>query len=316
MNDNPPPSGEDAFFDQLFHNLPKPPPQLVLPPGDDCAAWRMPDGNLLLLAVDQLIGDRHYLSQGEHATSPERAGRKLLARNLSDIAAMGGIPTTCLLAAAFAPTRGQEWISRYYNGILRLAKEYNVAMVGGDLATTARGDDIGSITILGTVEPQNLLKRSGAHAGDLLFATGTFGSSFPTEWHLDFTPRCQEGRWLATHHFASACMDVSDGLLLDLARMCRASHTGLVLELPNIPRRTHNTTLQQACTDGEDYELIFAVPPEKMAPLQKEWPFSTKLTCLGYFDDSLQMTTPDGNTLTPQGWDHLTSKAHRDGDST
>jgi len=298
-------TGEDSFFAKLFQALPEMPASVVVPPGDDCAGIRFGDGRLLLVAVDQLVGDRHYRTDGENATSPRLAGRKLLARNLSDIAAMGGHPTFCLLAGAFPKSRAQSWLEEYYGGIIDTARAYAVSMIGGDFAATAKGDEVGSLTILGEVEESLVLLRSGAHPGDLLYATGCFGSSFPTGHHLKFTPRCQEGRWLATHRLACAAMDVSDGLLVDLARICRASGVGCQLDLTRIPRRTPQTTLQQALTDGEDYELLFAVPAAAGQELRQKWPFQTPLTRLGVFDSSGALSDQEGQPLSIAGWDHF-----------
>ena len=298
-------TGEDSFFARLFQNLPTMPESVVVPPGDDCAGVRIGEGRLLLVAVDQLVGDRHYWATGEDATPPRLAGRKLLARNLSDIAAMGGFPTFCLLAGAFPKSRPQSWLEEYYGGIIDTAHEYSVAMIGGDFAATAKGDEVASLTILGEVEEQQVLLRSGAHPGDCLYATGCFGSSFPSGHHLKFMPRCQEGRWLATHRLACAAMDVSDGLLVDLARICRASGVGCQLDLNRIPRRTAQTTIQQALTDGEDYELLFAVPSAAEQELLRLWPFQTALTRLGAFDASGMMSDQDGRPLSIAGWDHF-----------
>ena len=108
---------EDAFLAQLFASLPVPGPQVAIPPGDDCAALRIADGQLLLLAVDQVVGGKHYFAAGPEATAAELVGRKLLARNLSDIAAMAGAPRFCLVAAGVGPNRDQTWLARFFAGI-------------------------------------------------------------------------------------------------------------------------------------------------------------------------------------------------------
>ncbi|MDD4098596.1 MAG: thiamine-phosphate kinase [Lentisphaeria bacterium] len=295
---------EDEFFAGLFRRLPAFPAAVVIPPGDDCAAVAWGDGRLLLLAVDQVVGDRHYVSRGEQATPPRLAGRKLLARNLSDIAAMGGRPTLCLLAGAFAKDRDDAWLRDFYDGIIALAAEYGVSMVGGDFAATPH-DDVASLTILGEVAADQVVRRSGARPGDRLYATGCFGDSFASQHHLLFAPRCAEGQWLAQQRLARAMMDVSDGLLRDAARICMASGVGLTLDLEAVPRRGA-ATLEQACGDGEDFELIFAVPPELAATLAAGWPFAdTPLTCLGEFTGATGLRDSSGQPLKVAGWDHF-----------
>ena len=297
---------EDAFFARLFARLPKPSDAWVVPPGDDCAALAH-GSELLLLAVDQIVGGKHYYLTGPHETPPEAAGRKLLARNLSDIAAMGGVPTACLLAGAFGPGRDPSWLERFYDGTIALADEYNVTMVGGDLASTPN-DDVASLTILGRVEADRVCRRSGARPGDVLLATGTFGSSLGTGHHLSFTPRCREGRWLATHGFAHAMMDVSDGLLLDASRICQASQVALRLDPDAVPRRTPQTTVAQALGDGEDYELLVAVGEEEEAALLAQWPFAdVPLTPVGRFLAAAvpQIVDSTGQPIAVQGYDHL-----------
>lgn len=302
------PISEDDFFNNLFKRLPNTPQSVIVPPGDDCAATKSENGMLLLSAVDQIVGDRHYLSNGPDATHPFLAGRKLVSRNVSDIGAMGGIPKFCLLAGAFSKERTANWLNAFYDGVIRSAREYGIHMIGGDLAATAHGDDVASLTILGEIEENLLLKRNGASPGDAFFATGVFGQSFQTGHHLAFTPRYQEGRWLAKQQLVNAMMDVSDGLILDASRICRKSNTGLTLDLKAIPRRTDSTTIQQACQDGEDYELIFAVSPEKISQLLSSWPFpQTKLTLLGYFNDSKSISDLNGNNISIKGWDHLSA---------
>lgn len=296
---------EDLFFARLFARLPAPDSAWVVPPGDDCAALAFGD-QLLLIAVDQIVGGKHYYLDGPDAATPEAAGRKLLARNLSDIAAMGGTPTACLLAGAFGPRRDPAWIERFYDGVIAIARDYGVAMVGGDLASTP-ADEVASLTILGRVEPARVCRRSGARAGDVLVATGCFGSSLGTGHHLTFTPRCREGRWLAEHGYPTAMMDVTDGLLLDASRICRASGVALRLNPPVVPRRTAHTTVEQALGDGEDYELLVAVAPDRLPPLLSEWPFAdVPLTAVGEFlSGPPAIVDPQGNALAACGYDHL-----------
>ena len=237
-------------------------------PGDDCAAIDLGNGTLLLAAVDQLIADVHYLGE---KTPPEEAGLKLLKRNLSDIAAMGGVPRWALLTVA-AGGRDNDWISRFLLAVAEGCRKYGVSLTGGDLAGLPRQyhGDVSTLTILGTAERETIQLRSGAKAGDRVFVTGTLGNSFYSEHHLHFEPRLREGRFLAQHGFARAMMDISDGLLLDAGRMAESSALTMVLDPAALPLR-EGADIAGALGDGEDYELLFAVPPEKVESLLQAW---------------------------------------------
>lgn len=296
---------EDAFLARLFASIPPGPKALAIPPGDDCAAIDLGDGRWLLVAVDQVVGDRHYVQSGTPATPPELAGRKVLARNLSDIAAMGGRPTYCLVCGAFGPGCAEDWIRHFYQGILDLAARHQVAMVGGDLAV-APADTVVSVTILGEVPAGGAVCRAGARPGDEFWVTGCFGDSFPTGHHLTFEPRCAEGAWLAANGYAHAMMDVSDGLVLDATRMCRASGLALRLDTAAVPRRLATTRLEAALSDGEDYELIVAVPPDRAHELARRWPFKTALARVGTFAaGAAGVSDLAGQSLGEEGYDHF-----------
>ncbi len=296
---------EDAFLARLFAGLPPPPPGVVIAPGDDGAAIDLGGGRWLLLAVDQVVGDRHYVQHGPEPTPPELAGRKLLARNLSDIAAMGGVPTCCLVAGAFGPDCDDDWLRRFYQGIQDLAAEHGVAMIGGDLAVTPR-DTVASLTILGEVAAGKALGRAGARPGDEFWVTGSFGDSFETGHHLTFQPRCAEGLWLGRSGRVHAMMDVSDGLLLDATRLCRSSGLALRLDPMAVPRRRPATTLAAALSAGEDYELILAVPAGAGEALRAAWPFAAALTRVGAFlAGRPEVMDLSGRPLGAGGYDHF-----------
>jgi thiamine-monophosphate kinase len=296
---------EDAFLASLLARLPAAPGCLVIPPGDDCAAIDLGDGRWWLLAVDQVVGDRHYLQSGPAATAPELVGRKVLARNLSDIAAMGGVPTACLVAGAFGPTCDEEWLRRFFAGLLELAGRYRVSMIGGDLARTP-ADTVVSLTILGEIAAGKAVRRAGALPGDEFWVTGTFGDSFPSGHHLTFEPRCAEGAWLAGGGYAHAMMDVSDGLLLDASRICRASGVSLLLDPEAVPRRTAATSVASALSAGEDYELIVAVPGGLAAAMASAWPFQTPFRRVGTFVAGEGVVCDrHGRPLGQGGYDHF-----------
>ncbi len=283
---------------------------VVVGPGDDCAAVENGD-SLMLLAVDQLISGIHYLPD----TAPERVAAKLLKRNLSDIAAMGGRPVHAVLSIA-SSRHDEAWFLAFYDGLNDVAAKFGVSICGGDLASLPDNyqgaGEVLSLSITGQVRRKNICLRSNARPGDLLYCTGCFGNSFATEHHLDFIPRVKEGEWLAGT-YTIAAIDVSDGLLLDLERIAVASQLDVTLELGKIPLRA-GANIEAALKDGEDYELLFAVPLERAEQLEKTWEFSqTKLTCIGKFihDGEGIIYDSSGNNLSElriKGYEHTTQK--------
>jgi thiamine-monophosphate kinase len=269
---------EDAFIAGLLPRLIAD-DGVVIPSGDDCAALAWTDGTLLLLAVDQVSSGHHYVAD----CPPELAGRKLLARNLSDIAAMGGRPRYALLAQSVPTDCAAEWVEAFVQGVIDLGNDYDVKLIGGDLA--GGGAKNASLTIIGDVSTDTVCRRSGAAGGERIFVTGDFGGSLASDKHLRFMPRIDEGAWLAGHG-ATAMIDVSDGLLKDLERICAASDVGAVVLENRIPRTEISGTsvdVDRAWLDGEDYELIIAVSPDIVPVITREWPFETRLTDIGGF---------------------------------
>ena len=235
-------------------------------PGDDCAGVLPTPGKMLLCAADQVIEKVHFLPD----TPPEAAGAKLMNRNLSDIAAMGGVPRWALLTLA-GNGHSEAWNLAFLRGAADAGKPSHTRVVGGDLAGLPAPGVVATLTILGEVDPDCAVRRSGAKVGDRLFVTGRLGGSFPSGRHLHFTPRLAEGRFLGEGRFASAMLDVSDGLLLDASRLASASRIGLRLRLDQIPVNP-DSDLAGALGDGEDYELLFTVPAERVAELRRSWP--------------------------------------------
>ena len=256
---------EESFVRKLTAMFPQS-PEVKVGPGDDCAVLDLGTPDLLLAAVDQVISDVHYTRE----TAPEAIAGKLLKRNISDIASMGGIPTHALLSLAVDPM-DEDWLLAFHRGIADLASQYGISVIGGDMARLFAPGQALSLTILGKVERGKLCLRSHAGEGDLLFATGGFGNSFRSGHHLDFTPRLKEARFLAGD-FTCAMQDVSDGLLKDAARMAEASGLALRLEPDSVPRRA-GASEESALTEGEDYELLFAVPEKLRSRLESDASF-------------------------------------------
>lgn len=220
--------------------------------GDDCAVIRPAGNQDLLFTTDLTIEGVHFTRE----MRPEHVGHRACARSLSDIAAMGGTPKYCLVSLAFAPWTDQRWIDRFYRGLNALLRSVQATIAGGDISHAAQL--MCDIMMCGSVPKGGALLRSGAKVGHALYVSGDLGG-----WtHRPFPhPRLDAGRKLLGK--ASACIDISDGLALDLQRLCKAS--GVAAELETVPVLP-GATLQQALHDGEDYELLFTVPPGMRAP--------------------------------------------------
>ena len=225
--------------------------------GDDCAVINMPGNNQLLAAADQVIENIHFLPD----TPPEDAGKKLMNRNLSDIAAMGGVPLTALLTIA-SNGKDNEYIERFISGAAQAGMVFDVPVCGGDTASLAGIGFCATLTILGEVPCGKAILRSGARPGDFVYVTGCIGNSFYSGHHLDFVPRLKEGAFLRGR--ASAMLDISDGLLLDAMRLAKSSNVSLMLDLASVPLRA-GAVAPGAFSDGEDYELLFTASEQLTA---------------------------------------------------
>jgi len=285
---------EDALIDQLTRSLPQGQGTFV-GIGDDCAVTHSPrKGELLLLKTDCIVEGIHFAKDA----AATQVGWKALCRAISDIAACGGIPTHALITFAAPPDLPVRWLKSAYRGLARAARQFEIGIVGGESARSPKTFFL-SVTLIGRVLQRHLVLRSGAQPGDSLFVTGRLGGSLRGH-HLRFTPRLWEARWLTAHFPIHAMMDLSDGLGSDLPRMARASHTGFKIQPQSIPKNS-GCSFEQALTDGEDYELLFAISPQNEKLLFKQWPFPRlKLTKIG------QMTAhPKQSSPLPPGYDHF-----------
>ncbi len=247
------------------------PPSLSIPIGDDCAEVEFA-GEKLLAAADQVVEGIHFAP----GTDPAAAGRKLLCRNLSDIAAMGGTPLWALLTLA-ASGKTPEQLLEFSRGVAEAAKLYACPVIGGDVSALAAPGLAATLTILGKSPAAGAIRRGGAQVGDNVYLTGKVGNSYASGRHLSFTPRLAEGGFLAEHQLATAMLDISDGLLADAARMARASQVAVELDPEDIPLY-EDAALPAALSDGEDYELLFTSSQR----LEEFWPAKlTSITCIG-----------------------------------
>jgi thiamine-monophosphate kinase len=250
-----------------------------------------------------LLEDIHF----RRATHPpEDAGHNALARGLSDIAAMGGAPRFCLLSLAIPAWADQVWVDRFYSGFLRLARQTATPLAGGDLAHAERLAC--DVIVCGAVPRGRALLRAGAKAGDGIYVSGKLGGSAlglatgkGRAWkvHLRPEPRLALGRFLRERLHATAAMDLSDGLSLDLNRMCVASRVSAAVAPPPI---YPGATLDQALHGGEDYELLFTLPPRSRPPASFE---GIPLTRIGTIGKAPVRILLDGQPLPPLGFDHF-----------
>ncbi len=256
--------GEDRLIADLVAGL-KSRPDVVAGPGDDCAVVAAPESNsLLLLKTDCVVEGVHFLPNEK----PSAVGAKAMARTLSDFAAMSGLPQFALITLVAPPERAVRWTREFYRGLRKVADRFEVAIVGGETSGT-KGPAMISISAVGSVEKDRWVSRADGQPNDALFVTGRLGGSLRRK-HLDFTPRIVEARWLTAHFSIHAMMDLSDGLGADLPRLARASGTGFEVDELALPRN-RGCTIEQAISDGEDYELLLAISPDDAATLQKKW---------------------------------------------
>ncbi len=255
---------------------------VLLGVGDDGAVLETPAGRKLVIAMDTIVVGVHF----PEGTDPADIGYRALAVNLSDLAAMGAQPAWMTLSLSL-PHADEQWISAFASGLFELADRYQVVLVGGD---TVRGPLVITVQVAGWVEDDRWLTRSGARVGDLLFVSGTPGEAAAglaviqkdmqrgtaavqlTRRFLRPEPRVELGERLRT--LASAAMDVSDGLLTDLGKLCAASGCGALLDIDALPRSVAMRELfdADACVDyalagGDDYEIIFTIPRERVSEL-------------------------------------------------
>lgn len=302
-------TGEFSFISWLRARTPGV-AHVLVGPGDD-AAVLAPSTRPQLVTVDMLMDgtDFHMAEVGGRA-----AGRKAMAVNLSDIAAMAGIPTAAVVSVALPQSNGRQLGEELYLGLLEVADAFGVAIVGGD-TNSWDGPLVISVTLLGEVTERGPVLRSGAKPGDWLLVTGPLGGSIRGR-HLTFTPRVQEALQLHAAADLHAMIDISDGLAADLNHILEESRCGAVLVAEAIPitpdvlelsRTSGKSPLQHALGDGEDFELISAVAPADGEKLLREQPVAgITLVKIGEcVDAGLWLEEGGARTeLAPTGWVH------------
>ena len=305
-------------------------PQLKLGIGDDAALLKVASGHQVVVTTDFSLEGVHFRRDWHSA---ESAGHRCLARGLSDLAAMGAKPVAAFLSLALPKNLAGTWADGFFTGLLALAAQHKIPLAGGDLASCpsrhAQGKVLADIVLVGSVPTGHALLRSAARAGDILYVTGSLGgsaaelSAIPgrqktprhpalnskAQPHFFPKPRIAAGLALRKLRKRIACLDISDGLALDLCRLCEASKISAELDearLPIAPRATQ----QQAFTGGEDYELLFTAPPgvriarkvggvaiTRIGRMVKSRPRQPQITLL----------RPDGSRqpLAAEGWEYF-----------
>jgi thiamine-monophosphate kinase len=266
-------SGEFAYIDWL-RRLTPPDPRVLIGPGDDTAALQLTPGATCLVTTDMLLeGSCFRLSEA----GPRRVGRKAMAVNLSDIAAMAGRPVAAVVSAGLPRSGGRALAEELYRGLREVADAFTTAIVGGD-TNSWDGPLVLSVTLLGEATARGPVRRNGARPGDWLLVTGPLGGSILGK-HLDFTPRVREALQLHALADLHAMIDISDGLSADVHHLCEESRCGAVLRAEAIPltaaaqgMNDGRSPLDHALADGEDFELVFALPEEQARGLLREQP--------------------------------------------
>ncbi len=279
--------------------------QIIVGPGDDCAVIRSATGERSLLTVDQLVEGRHFTSD----TDIDLIARKAIARSVSDIAAMGGVPSWAL-AAGVLP-KDDPHSNELFDALHKWAQHWRCPLIGGDIATHASPNHplTLTITIGGTMDSgSNPVLRSTAQPGDLLYVTGPLGDSFKSDHHLTFEPRIAAGQWAAKNN-AHAMMDISDGLGRDCDRIAKASGVCIEIDAAKVPMNPGCKDWQQAVSEGEDYELLIALEPNASianAPMQLLGPIGTVRSCNPNEKPGSTIVDPGGNVhdADQHGWEH------------
>jgi thiamine-monophosphate kinase len=316
-------------------------PDVVLGVGDDCAILDLNSDKLLLTTCDSLVEGVHFTRQ---FSSPEQIGRKALAVNLSDIAAMGGEPRYALVSLVLSSDLSRSYLDTLYTGLRHEAARYSTVIVGGNIASSGRSASLViDITLLGTIERGHALTRTGAQSGDTLLVTGSLGAAAAGLYTLLHpnpryprgaqevlraayrTPqaRVRVGRVLSQFGPAvvTAMLDISDGLSGDLSHLCTQSNVGARVELAHLPlspairslaASIHYDAFSWALHGGEDYELLFSVSPGNEQRVIEAVHSATGIlvTPIGTLlppESGMKLLSSDGqeNVLRIQSWNHL-----------
>ena len=295
--------GEDRLLSQLLPDLPLA-KAVVNGPGDDCAVVETRDRrNFLVLKTDCVVAGVHFLATANALD----VGWKAMMRPLSDFAATSAMPQFALITLIAPEQTKVERVEGLYHGLRRAAKRFKVSIVGGEMSSTS-GPMAVSVNVVGFVERDRCVSRRGGKVGDDLFVTGRLGGAMKQK-HSQFVPRIAESRWLTKNFSIHAMMDLSDGLGADLPRLARASRVGFSVEMENLPL-TRGAKIDDAISEGEDYELLFAVSRRDRNRLERKWRTKFRklpLTRIGRLNPQTARSSPAmaGNLQLKRGYVHF-----------
>ena len=278
--------GEVKLLEQIKEWLGEISPQAPFGIGDDCAVFRLQDSAKTMLAtMDPVVWQCHF----DASTKAYSVGEKLLKRNLSDIAAMGGCQEHALVGLILSPMTAIEWLREFYLGIRDVARKYETHIVGGDISTGPENFFSAHMALYG--HAHHPVSLHSANPGDSLWLTGSFGGSMIKK-HRDFIPRLKEGQWLAKNMPITSMTDITDGLSKDLVALLSDDSVALI-DLSKIPlstdaimtaKKTGKLPLYHAFCDGEDFELAFTLDSNiSTLDFQTSWweEFHTQVCCIG-----------------------------------
>ena len=330
--------GEFGLIRRMRSSLKDSQRNAVLGIGDDGAALKIAPGKLTLVTLDTLVENTHF--KWDYA-SPRQVGWKALAVNISDIAAMGGVPTYCVVGLGLSGTLEVDLVDGLCEGLKEIAARYGIGLVGGDIVRSS--EFFITVCLLGEVAGGRICSRSGAKPGDLIFVTGELGAAaaglacFDTaevrlesgkrellvQKHLRPSPRLKEGQWIAARRIATAMIDISDGLISDFSRIREESRVGAVLWEEAIPVAL--PAVELACSlgrspqgwalyGGEDYELLFTASPDKRKLLDEEAPFPFSVIGeVRQWQEGMVLKDPEGRHMRigEEGYNHLADAPRR-----
>jgi len=331
--------GEFGLISRIAGMLPPHPPGVLVGIGDDVAVLEVSPGGVLLATCDIQVEDVHFRRAW---ITPYQLGRKVVAINVSDIAAMGGSPAWALVSLALPRDTRVEFVDELYRGMHEEISRAGGAIVGGNVSTIHSRVVI-DLFLMGRADPEKVIRREGARVGDRILVTGTLGDSRAgleliqrpdlkvdsaharrvLDRHRTPSPRWREGKCLASSGRVHAMVDVSDGVLSDVGHICRASAVGAEIRLSDLPvsdpcrevaRAAGKHWEDWALTGGEDYELLFGVAEDQADEVARlvEEETGTPCRCIGRFiprDEGIFVSAP-GKALKKdlsgsRGWDHF-----------
>lgn len=306
------PMKERDFIEWIRSQTRLDPAVVPVGPGDDTAIVFC--GNeKLLVTIDQLLDGVHFkLAQD----GPKAAGGKAMARSLSDVAAMAALPVGAVVSVALPKGMPRSEAEGLHHGLQKVGEKFRCPIVGGDVGVWG-GPLALSVTVFARPAGIRPVLRSGARLGDAVCVTGSLGGSWRTHRHLKFIPRINEARILASRHELHAMIDISDGLASDLNHICNASGFGAEVVAAAIPIHpdarldaSDPSGMSAAIRDGEDYELLFTLPPREADELLRDQPLAVRVSRIGTICQEKGVVLIRGEDLReplpPGGWEHQT----------